>query len=625
MKKSVKRCLILAIVIAIAVVTMACVSAVNGELIKCYSKTCNGQLVTTSYGDVVAPQCEERGFTWLICDVCGAEVGKTNWKDSLGHQYATKDYTLDETKAYYQKNLCCSREDCNYGLEEGKLKPEIDKNKNEVKYCKVRFIHDFVTDEYEDQGQYYAVLAKTYKQEVTTKYVEYPESGVVAVSVDETPIRIADLTFGGYKFAGWLTEDKIVETINPKPQKFSSAVYDTGKIMSDYTINANGVITYNKEELHKDLVSQAKDYKVEVGADTPADYTLHAIFEVLTNVRHKVTFVNYDGRILHIEENADHGFRDVAYTQALPLRPDNIEYKYTFDYWSLPNSATVVSNKPDSIPPVYGDLTVMAHFHKVAREYNFKYFYYDKNDNMIPFKPELKVDDTVVITGTAPNGKDIDVPTYFDAKYIYEHIDNMWRIPGRSGHIVDLNHVLLPNGTLDNTQLDYIALVPYYQPILRDYKLPVSISYEDDGGDYYHPENLKIEVRDDSGKGIAYTEVVYDRLSQDNNIAFKTTFDVNYSSRYYVTVTAESYSGTNDNGFFEYNENDPDDDHPGSIHVILKRNADSPCNCICHTFFKPVWVGILNLLNSVFKAEFVCCDDMFANIGPQLNYGPAKK
>ena len=130
MKKSVKRCLILAIVIAIAVVTPACVSAVNGELIKCHSETCKGQLVTTSYGDVVAPQCEAKGYTPLICDVCSAEVGKTNWKNSLGHKYVTKDYTLDETKAYYQKNLCCSREDCDYGLKEGELKPELDKNKN---------------------------------------------------------------------------------------------------------------------------------------------------------------------------------------------------------------------------------------------------------------------------------------------------------------------------------------------------------------------------------------------------------------------------------------------------------------------------------------------------------------
>ncbi len=621
MKKSTKRCLMLAIVIAIVTLTVSCVSAIS-DTYKCSSNTCNGAWVTASLGDQVKAQCEEKGFTWLLCDVCGEKVGQTNWVDKLGHKYAFKDYTLDETGKYYQKNMCCSREDCNYGFDV--KEPELDGNYEEVKYCKVNFINDFVAKEYEDEGKYYATLAKTYEQNIITEYVEYPAEGSKSVSVKKDPVRIADKTFGGYTFAGWLTEDKIAEVMG---QTFTASLHDTQGIMSDYTVNENGVITYNKEAQHKNLVTKAKEYEVKVDADTPVEYTLHAIFEVNTNVMHRVTFVNYDGKILDSTVYAPHGLREVPYTKDTPLRPDNIEYIYTFKYWALPNTDKIVSNTVDSIPPVYSDLTVMAFYHKDAREYNFKYFYYDKDKNLVPFKPELDVDDTVTVAAennVAVSGKEIVVPNYFDAKYTYKHIKDQWEIPARGGYVVDLNHVMLPAGTLDNSQIDYITLVPHYQKILRYYKLPVSISYEDDNGEYYHPEKLKIEVRNADNRGIVYTEVVYDRLSQDNGIAFKTYFDVNYSSKYVVTVTTEGYSGTKDTGFYEFDPNDPNDDHPGDIHVILTRNVDSPCNCICHTFFKPIWVGMLNLLNSLFKAEFVCCDDMFANIGPQLNYGPAR-
>ena len=623
MKKSTKRCLILALVVAIVAMTMAFVSAVNGATYQCFSSTCkdpvtgNGKWVTGHLGDKVEAQCESQGFTWVLCDNCNAKVSQVDWVDSLGHEYVLRDYTLDESGAYYQKNLCCSRTDCKYGLNEDR--PEIDESHAETKYCKVSFINDFVADTYEDKAVYFATLAKTYKQDITTEYVEYPATGSTEVSLKEDPVRIPDVTFGGYKFAGWLSEEEI-----------AGNSYDTASILiANRTYNnEKQAFEYETETDYAPLVRKAKAYKPAVGATTPADYNLHAIFEVDMNVIHTLTFVNYDGT--HIKSvTAPHALHTVFYDGAEPRRPDNIEFIYTFDYWSLPNSDAMVSGKMDVLPPLYGDFTVMAHYHKEARRYNFKYFHYDKEEpnKLVAYYPELKVDDIVTCVGAenvGVNGKKINVERTFDSKYIYEHKTNLWEIPSRGNYVVDLNDIRLPEGTIDNTQIDYITLVPHYQAYLRTYELVVKVIYEEDPNTY-HPEKLTIEVRDETGKGIAYKDVVYPRADQKKGIAFQTTFDVNYSSTYSVTVTSEGFSGSQDNGFYEGYPDKPEDDKPRDITVMLTKNAESPCGCLCHTFIKPIWVGVLNLLNSLFGAEPVCCNDMFANIGTLLNYGPAKQ
>lgn len=622
MKKSTKRCLILMLVVAIVAMTMVFVSAANNSpTYQCFSSTCKdpetgaGKWVTGHLGEKVEAQCEAMGFTWVLCDNCNAKVSQIDWEDALGHDYILRDYTLDEGGKYYQKNLCCSRTDCKYGLNEDR--PETDESHAETKYCKVSFINDFVADTYEDKAVYFATLAKTYKKDIITDYVKYPATGSIAVSVEETPVRIADVTFGGYTFAGWLSEEEI-----------ASASYDTaGILIANRTYNSEKqAFEYETDTDYAPLVNKAKAYKPAVSTDTPADYNLHAIFEVSMNVIHTLTFVNYDGTYI-TSVKAPHSLNTVFYSGNVPRKPDNIEYYYTFNYWSLPNSETMVSSKMDVLPPLYSDLTVMAHYYQEAREYNFKYYYYDKDNNLVPYYDGTNYDDIVTCVGTrnvGVNGNKIKVERTFDSKYIYEHKDNMWEIPSRGGWVVDLNDVRLPEGTLDNREIDQIVLVPHYQRYLRTYELVVKVLYEEDPGTY-HPEKLTIEVRDDTGKGIAYKDVVYKKADQEKGIAFQTTFDVNYSSRYSVTVTSDGFSGTQDNAFYEGYPDVAEDDRPRDITVTLTKNAATPCGCLCHTFIKPIWVGVLNLLNSLFGAEPVCCDDMFANIGTLLNYGPAKK
>lgn len=617
MKKSAKRCLIFAVVAMLLAMSMICVSAayvnVVPDTIYCHSETCKGTRQTASLGDVHAPQCDAVGYTDIVCDNCGAVWGETNKIPMLGHELNKEfEYKLSDT--YYYKLLKCSRDGCKYVEKEGERDGAV------VKYCKVNFINNFVTDTYEDKSFCsYATLAKTYKTEVETKYVEYPAEGSTQVLASKEPVRIADRTFGRYVFAGWLDETKILEAANATT--FASSLHDTGKIMSNYVVDANGIVNYADKTKHDSLVAAAKAYTPAVSATTPAELNLYVVFEVDTNVEHEVIFLNYDGSVLYKTKGV-HALKGVDYKGAAPIRPDNVEYTYEFVYWSLYKTTTQMGNKKDSIPAVYGDVKVMAYYKENIRQYNFKYF---QKDGKTLF---ADVVDTVTVAGVGDDklnpeyGPTIDVPDYFDAKYIYEHVDNMWMIPSRNNYVVDLDNIRLPEGTLDNKEVDYIALVPYYQPYLRGYKLVVNVIYENDDNSYYHPAELTIEVRDADGRGIGYLEVDQDpKYYKDGT--YTVEFDVNYSKSYTIAVSSEGYSGKTTTQFHEFNLDDPSDDKPGNAIVILKRNVENPCSCICHTFFKPVWVGILNLLNSLFKLEYVCCDDMFANIGSQLNYGPA--
>lgn len=621
MKKSTKRYLILAAVVAIVAMTMAiCVSAASvSELpdwINC--STCGKQ--QAEFGKTQEAQCDSDGWTEIVCSKCGKVWGYTGKVEKLGHKLDNNlfEYQLSADETYFHKLLKCSREGCQYTTLEGEA-DEV------VKYCQVNFINDFATDTYEDKNVYYATLAATYKTETDTQYIEYPATGSTEVFTKD-PVRLADKTFGRYIFVGWLSENEI-EKAWVSSIAVAYSLHDTAEILKNnrYFDDEKQAFIYGSEadgNSYAPLVSAAKAAKPVVDENTPAVYNLYAIFEVDTSVTHTVTFLNYDGRELYVDRSAPHALKEVDYKGATPKKPDNVEFTYEFDYWALYNTITPMGNKKTSIPPVYGDIKVIAHYDEKLRQYNFKYY---QRDGVTLFEDVM---DTVTLAGTGANrltpqyGLSIDVPDYFDAKYVYEHKDNMWMIPSRGNYIVDLENIRLPEGTLDNSEVDYIALVPYYQAYLRSYKLPVSIVYEEDDNSYYHPGDITIEVRDADGRGIGYAELNQDpKYYKDGTYTIE--FDVNYSANYTVTVTSEGYSGTSTTQFHEFNADDPSDDRPGNVIVILKRNIDDPCSCICHTVFKPVWVGILNLLNSLFKLEFVCCDDMFANIGSQLNYGPA--
>ncbi len=612
MRKSIKKCLMLMLLVAtMMVATLVVASAetvtVMPDTIICKSDTCKGEdgkgtERVPKYGAKYEPQCNAKGYTEILCGTCGELWGKIDVKDSLKHILVSDKYVkVTGAEEYYMQILKCSR-GCGYS------EAENDKDHNVIKYCKVSFINDFVAVKFESQAfcPYTDLVArdsgkaayKSVAEEVF--YVEYPTGeDTVKVSSKVIPVRMADKKYANYLFMGWVEEDKAK--------------------------SKNGEYLHFDVTLGSDLVGAAKSVVV-VGADSPADYNYNAVFAGDTNVKHLVKFYNYDGTLLYKTEVA-HGIQQVAYKGEEPGQPDNAEYVYTFKGWKYAKEN--LANKTVNLENIYDEVSFMADYNYKLKEYNFMYYTLNEDGEYVHINKNVK--DTVTISGTGSDRKypvygptiDLNVYKHFDAEYFYEPTGK-WLIPARNNYVVDLKAITLPYGTLDNTQIDHIALVPQFYKVARYYKLPVTVWFKDDG--FNHPTKIKIQVVDDAGKGIGYAELHssdekhYDAEKEEYYIEF----DVSYSKSYTVTVTATGYGGEKTAGFIIEDKKVADKYYPGSIKIELTTDLGEPCNCICHTVFKPVWVGILNLLNSLFKKEFVCCGDMFANIGDQLNYGPGK-
>ena len=646
MKNSIKKYLMLVLVIITLFVTTVCVSYASTDsslpaTINCSSEECKGTPQKPMYGNKVEAQCESDGYTNIICSKCKTVWGTDNHVAALGHLYAVKDYTLDESGKYYQCNLRCTREDCQYGMDPQNLKPEVDEDFNEIKYCQVNFINNFVAAKFETPAFCsYAKLAAVdeadaYTTQTETLYVKYPtgDEDDTYVYAEGTPYRMADKYYGRYTFKGWLTQGEIDAVYNQAYEGMPATIFtlrhDTNKILvknRQYDQHYGMYVTPEVDRnYHSSLVSEAETSKPVVTAETPAKYDLYAIFKVDTNVPHSVTFLNYDGTVLY-EVSVNHATQIAEYNGRYPERSDNLEYVYEFFRWVLFGTTTPMSNSLD-IDSVYADLTVMADYTAIAKTYNLKYF---ERDGKTPINVAV---DTIALVGDDPelttpiNGIAANklVETYFDESYIYEPTGK-WLIPSRGNYIVNLNRVTLPEGTLSSSHdnIEHIVLIPQYQQYTRMYKLVVTILYPDDPN-YYYPEEIDVQVKSAEGKVVGWanldhSEQFYDKKSK----TYKITFDVPYSKYYTVAATSNGYKQVEDSNFYgSATPNNPDDDGPVPITLIMKKQEGSTCNCLCHTFFKPVWVGILNLLNSLFKAELVCCDDMFANIGSELNYGPA--
>ena len=192
--------------------------------------------------------------------------------------------------------------------------------------------------------------------------------------------------------------------------------------------------------------------------------------------------------------------------------------------------------------------------------------------------------------------------------------------------MIDIEHITLPADILDYDQThSYIEVVPQYRKVARLYDLNVYVTYDDDLN--YHPEEIDIQVTDADGNPIGVATLTNkDIVPGTENLrtpTYKKVFKVKYSPSYRVVATSKNYKGER-TPVFTIEGEAYNDYKPGGCTILMTRIAGDPCGCICHGIFKPVWVGILNILYNLFKAEFVCCDDMFANIGDALAYGPSK-
>lgn len=634
MKKSFKKHLMLVLIIATMIVATISISFAASSSLPTTMECPTCGTIKPAYGDVHEPQCDAEGYTDIICSQCKKHLGTIDDVAKLGHELESYDYKKSKNGEYFEHIKKCTRKGCNHTEIESRIVSggEAGTQAVPVKYCEVNFINNFVAELFESEVFCsYATLAavdneNAYTTNTETIYVEFPEGDEkVSVAATGTPYRMADKYYGRYVFAGWLTQAQIDSAYNAASTASTFDLrHDTHAILTDNRIfNENtGMDETPKADktYYNNLIDAAEANKPAVTATTEAQYNLYAIFEVDTSVEHKVNFYNYDGTLLFSTE-VNHATESANYKGKFPVREDNLEYTYSFLYWKEYNKGAQLSSYLD-IDAVYGDVNVITHYKENLRHY--KLLFCDLNGD-----PIIDTYDRVTLAGGGKTNDDIPevgleinnnkmVKPFYDERYVYEPTGR-WLIPSRGNYIVNLSHVTLPEGTLDEDYIDYIILVPEYQKYKRMYKLSVDIVYDDDGN--YHPKEIDLQVTSAEGKVVGYATI--DRSEKYyKDKTYRISFDVEYSSQYTVVGTSTGYRGVGGTIFHTMNENTPDDDGPGQVLITMKVLEGDPCSCICHTFFKPVWVGILNMLNALFKLEFVCCEDMFANIGSELNYGP---
>ena len=603
MKKTMKKYLILALVVMTMLALAFCVSAADGSM---YCSECKQFVTNTVTGKTYPAKCETEGYTEVLCNQgvldengkvklddngeiirCRTLVGRTDVSGPDGH-IEVIGYELQGTSSngYYLHSTTCSRvvngNSCNY-----KKFAEYEDH-TPIKYYKVTYVNNFAADTIETDVKYTS-LAASYKTEEL--FTEYIKEATIGTKVPEA-YRMPDKTCGEYKFVGWKIGDAAAK----------------------------------------------KTLSVPVEGMTVADYVATAEFAALTNVTHSVTFYTERGAVIITLNGANaitHGASIDEYlideiNSKAPLKADNVEYKYSFDYWTL----LEIIGKFDLNQPIYGDLELKAHYAETLKRYELKYF--DRHGKAL--KDDVSDFVNIAGFGTSEREKPLNAieikknpakygmeANYFDAAYDYNFTGN-WLIDGRDNTVIDIEHVDLPDDILDYSQTNsYIKVVPQYRKIARLYDLTVYVTYEDDLNP--HPGEIDIQITDADGNPIAVATLtekdIVEETKNSRTPTYKKVFKVRYSSSYRVVATSRNYKGER-TPLFIIDGTSYESYRPGGCSILMTRIADKPCGCICHSIFKPVWVGILNILYNLFKAEFVCCDDMFANIGDSLVYGPSK-
>ncbi|MBQ7295561.1 MAG: hypothetical protein IJW86_05130 [Clostridia bacterium] len=349
------------------------------------------------------------------------------------------------------------------------------------------------------------------------------------------------------------------------------------------------------------VANQAIEYDFDTMTIT-ANMDVYAGFQG-EDISYDVRYYDYNGKALAVSKAVPHGKASI-YNLDTPTKESDVKFRYKFSYWAY-------EGKEVDLTAIYGDVAVRANYVSIAREYNVAYYYDAACTEPIINKEIAVIDSKVKYGESATNGLAIPQELLVkeaDAQYIYAWTGK-WVLANRQNYVISLQSFSVPDGTPDALDgSSEVRLIPQYVKSPRVYELKVTVIYPDDNN--YHPEDVYIQVLYANG-----TAAGGQYATKIDDSTYEYTFLVNYSTSYTVAASATGYLGETVSNFVV---------GPSGAIVTMEKVAAHSCGCICHTFMKPIWVRILRLLHTLFGVEHVCCNDMFANIGPQLNYGPGK-
>lgn len=573
MKRSMKKYLMLLLAI-LSLMTLG-VLGVSAE-----EPACNHGLYHTYSGSVHEPTCTDAGYTEVKCGNCDAIIGREDPVPAKGHKFKW-DYV--QTGDHFEKRGSCGN--CRY------VETQKDGDGNEIIYYGVTLKNPAVAKSYYTNIKYTNVVSERKGIDAAETFgVLYIEAGEkIRPSLPEHPNIPCekDIDYGKYEFIGWFdrTDEPIIVGSG-----------DEGSLaIANLPLDCNNYLEESSDS--EDATRITKNMELYAGfRGVDCTYT--------------VGFYNYDGKLLGRSVGVHHG-GSVAYNLETPIKPYDMVNRYTFDYWSYFGNEVMLNH-------IYADVSLTAHFDAKPRQYNIEY-YFDAACTKPVINMDVVVKDSNIEYGEkAING--LEVPEKIiekgrDDVYIYEWTGK-WILATRQDYVVNLESFTVPNLTPDAIEgSTCVRVIPQYLKKARVYDLNIQIAYPDDSN--YHPDEVHIQLLYANGK-IADVRTI----TMDGD-TYSYTAKVNYSETYTLSVTSTGYSGETISHFFS-NESNPYLSGPSNAIVLLEKVGAYSCGCICHTFLKPVWVRVLRLLHTLFGLEHVCCSDMFANIGPNLNYGPGK-
>lgn len=564
MKKTLRKALILFAVVAMMFAVVAFSVSAEGE-------TCAHANLYVA--ETVEPFCEKMGYNIMGCVDCGdTNVSTAVTKEALNHVLGERTYVANGDS--YTATRYCTRENCTAVFTwEG--------------YYKVTFVNKYAAD--------------NNSLDETVPYTDVVKDGGYITKV----IAPAKSTY--VEFA---TEDESDE-VSPVRE----CVYENGTyvlyVKSGYTVDFRG-----------DNPTRIKDYnygayKFASWKNIDEPITANTEIEAEFTGEDKswtVTFVNYDSTSLSEKGYTVHHGNKATYDAATPVREADVKNSYTFANWTY-------NNQEVNLDKIYGNVTVKASFTETANKYNLAYK--DVNGQSYP-----KTDEGVVYGGVAENGGSIAVAGYQDNQFIYVHTGK-WKYVEAETVTTSLSNLVIPayHWTYDENgnKLEYVktqdgdsfTLQPVFNQKQRVYTINMQIvrtdfEDEDKDADNYSLEGFTIQVTNAAGQLVG-------NGTTDKNGAL--AVNLNYSTSY--TVTAVSAEGK------YYAEQMMAAPYQEVIDYTIRpvmdeqwaANLQPSCRCICHnSLLKPLWVRILNILYRLFNTKYVCCYDMYANIGSLLAY-----
>lgn len=360
MKTSTKKYLTL--VFAIVMLMTAMVFAVPANAAVC---SCENPVLVD--GEVIAPTCEDEGYTESVCSVCGAVVGKTDIKAPLGHSYG--DWTYEENGDHYNKMRVCERE---YPQADGSWKKcgavhyevyEEYPGTEKVVYYKVRYINPYKTAAELDLG--YTKLATAWEDEILFEC--YVRRGTTPDYMGKTPTRAKDKDFGAYNFTAWSPAlSDITANIDTYAVFTGRDTYYTVTFYSEPGVAASKALSVAhgkgiddseiKGRVNKESTVSTVYKYIGWDKDINAIYgnaSIYAVYEEIPQ-RYLFGFYTYDGNAFRSEngealrETCNYGGSTAvgkSITAAQIERPADLTYIYEWSgKWQLKNKPGVIIN-----------------------------------------------------------------------------------------------------------------------------------------------------------------------------------------------------------------------------------------------------------------------------------------